>query len=261
MTLKSKLAAQMYSVRLEFEKDCEGTLRRLKDIGFEAIQLDGMRGNDPEKVAELIRKYDLKVAGMHIKHDRFFNDLDNVLYEAYLFQCKTIYDKYIDDEDQHEEGYKKTKKKLLEVARDLSPLGFRVGVHNPEYDYNNQVNGRKLLDYLTDPVDGICIYSEPDTYWMTVAGENPVETLKKYSGRAPILHLKDYKEGFESDDMDNNLVEVGLGDVNMEEVIQWGEWNGVEFYCIEQDYSKIGIFESLKQGFEHILHLGNKIKS
>lgn len=261
MTLKSKIAAQMYSVRHEFEKDCEGTLKTLKEIGFEAIQLDGMRGNHPENVAELICKYDFKVAGMHVKHDRFFHDLDNVMYEAYLFKSKTIYDKYIDDEDQHEEGYKKTKKRLLEVAKDLSPLGFRVGVHNPEYDYNNEVNGRKLLDYLTDPEAGICIYPEPDTYWMRVAGEDPVESIKKYSGRAPIIHLKDYKHGFEREDMENNLVEVGSGDIDMEQIVRWGEQNGTEFYCIEQDYSKIGIFNSLQQGFEHILQLGDRIKS
>lgn len=257
--IRSKIAAQMYSVRKEFAEDAEGTLRKLKEIGFEAVQLDGMRENDPIDVARLLEKYQLRVAGMHIKHDRFFNDLDGIIEEAYLFDCKTIYDKYIDDEEQNEQGYRKTKEVLLAAAQKLSPLGFRVGLHNPEYDYNHVVDGRKVMDYITDPVNGVCIYPEPDTYWMTVAGENPVEAIKKYSGRAPILHLKDYRSGYDVNDMDNNLMEVGSGEINMKAVVQWGEASGVEYYCVEQDYSRIGIFESLKRGFDYLVSLEEEL--
>ncbi|HBA2688925.1 TPA: sugar phosphate isomerase/epimerase, partial [Enterococcus faecium] len=42
---KTKIAAQMYSVRKELEKDPENTFKSLKEIGFEAVQLDGMRGH------------------------------------------------------------------------------------------------------------------------------------------------------------------------------------------------------------------------
>jgi sugar phosphate isomerase/epimerase len=255
----SKIATQMYSVRKEFAEDAEGTLRRLREIGFEAVQLDGMRGNDPLKVAALLKKYHLQVAGMHIKHERFFNDVDGIIEEAYLFGCKTIFDKYIDDDEQNEQGYRRTKATLLEVAQKLSPLGFRVGIHNPEYDYNHLVDGRKVIDFITDPVNGICIYPEPDTYWMTIAGENPVETIKKYSGRAPILHLKDYQSGYDLNDMENNLIEVGSGEIDMKSVVQWGEENGVEYYCVEQDYSRIGIFESLKIGFDYLVSLERKL--
>ncbi|NGP46190.1 TIM barrel protein [Bacillaceae bacterium SIJ1] len=257
---KSKIAAQLYSVRDEFEKDCEGTLKTLKEIGFEAVQLDGMRGNDPHDVAELIRKYEFNIAGMHIDHDRFLYDLDGIIEEAYIFGCKTVYDKYINDEKQYEDGYRETKTALVQAAKNLSALGFRIGLHNPEYDYNNIVDGRKILDFMTDPVHGVCIYAEPDTYWMAVAGENPVESIKKYSGRAPVVHLKDFKSGYEPTDIKNNLTEVGAGEIDMEAIIHWGENHGVEYYCIEQDYSSIGIFDSLAFGFSHVMNIGKALE-
>lgn len=40
------------------------------------------------------------------------------------------------------------------------------------------------MDYITDPVDGICIYAEPDTYWIRAAGHDETEYIKRYSGRA-----------------------------------------------------------------------------
>jgi len=257
--MKDKIAIQLYSLREEFAADPEGTIKQLKEMGVNNLQLDGMRGNDPQVVAQILKKYDMNVVGLHIKHDRFFNDLDGIIEEAYLFGCKTIYDKYIDDEDQNEAGYRKTKKALLKVARKLSDLGFRVGLHNPEYDFNNQVGGRYVMDYITDPVNGITIYAEPDTYWITVAGKDPAEYIKRYSGRAPLIHMKDIDTSFDLTDLKNNLTELGTGDVDFESIIKWGEDNGVEYYCIEQDSSKIGMFKSIEIGLNNLRSIMEKL--
>lgn len=252
---KKKIAAQMYSVRAEFAADPAYTFKTLKEIGFEAIQLDGMRGHETREIKALVDQYGFAIAGMHIKHQRFFDDIDGILAESLLFGCKTIYDKYIDDEDQQTAGYQKTKERLLQVQKDFGPLDFRVGLHCPEYDFNQQVAGRQILDYLTDPVYGTGIYAEPDTYWISVAGKDPLTEFQKYSGRAPIVHLKDYLPGFAPEDMANNLTELGQGAVDFPAILNWGEQNGVEYYCIEQDYSKIGIFHSLAQSFDYLMSI------
>ncbi|EIA19080.1 sugar phosphate isomerase/epimerase family protein [Listeria fleischmannii] len=246
MNFHEKIAVQLYSVRKEMEANLEETLRLLSELGVKNVQLDGMRGNPPLEVARVLKKYDLNVVGMHIKHDRFFNDLDGIIEEAYLFDCKTIYDKYIEEEDQNEAGYRKTKRALLDVAYKLSPLGFRVGLHNPEYDFKTEIDGRMMMDFVTDPENGISIYAEPDTYWISASDIDPVEYIKRYSGRAPIIHMKDYIPGFDLTDMDNNLTEIGSGTVDFKSVIEWGEQNGVEYYCIEQDRSKLDMFKSLE---------------
>lgn len=256
-SIKHKIAAQMYSLRAEFAENPEYTFQKLKEIGYEAIQLDGMRGHDPKKIAELVDKYDFKIAGMHIKHERFMHDLDGIIEEAYLFGCKIIYDKYIEDEEQNESGYRLAKKNLLQAIKILAPLGFRIGLHCPEYDYTNEIDGRNVLSYITDPEFGYGVYAEPDTYWMKVTGEDPVEAIKAYSGRAPILHLKDFKEGFENQDEKNSMTEVGYGSIDMAAIIRWGEKNKVEYYCVEQDYSQIGIFESMKKSFDYLVSLDN----
>ncbi|MEG0642080.1 MAG: sugar phosphate isomerase/epimerase, partial [Clostridium sp.] len=171
-----------------------------------------------------------------------------------------IYDKYIEDDEQNEEGYRNTKTVLVDAAKKLSDLGFRVGLHNPEYDFNNKIDGRVVMDYITDPVNGISVYAEADTYWMTVAGENPVEFIKRYSGRTPIIHMKDINTSIDLMDMENNLTEVGCGDVDFESIIRWGEENGVEYYCIEQDTSKIGMFDSLKIGLDNLTKICDNLK-
>lgn len=75
---------------------------------------------------------------------------------------------------------------------------------------------------------------------------NLFRSRRKYSGPAPIVHLKDYKIGFLPEDAGNNLMEGSTGDVDMEAAIRWAEDNGVKYYCIQQTYSKMGILKSLK---------------
>jgi len=84
--------------------------------------------------------------------------------------------------------------------------------------------------------------------------------IKKYSGRAPIIHMKDINTNIDLNDMDNNLVELGAGDVDFESIVRWGENNGVEYYCIEQDSSKIGMFESLKIALDNLTKIFENLK-
>lgn len=67
--------------------------------------------------------------------------------------------------------------------------------------------------------------------------------------------MKDFLSGFELEDMDNNLVEIGQGEVDFRAIIEWGEVNGVEYYCIEQDRSKRDMFETLEASYQYLLQL------
>ena len=66
----SKLICQMYGFRKELEKNPYECFRRIKDIGFNEIQLDGLRGNSVETIKDALEKAQLKVSSMHIKHGR-----------------------------------------------------------------------------------------------------------------------------------------------------------------------------------------------
>ncbi len=57
-------------------------------------------------------------------------------------------------------------------------------------------DGRYALDYIYDTIPADLLQTEVDTCWVKVAGEDPAAYVKKYTGRSPVVHLKDfYKEG------------------------------------------------------------------
>ncbi len=255
----SRLVCQMYGFRKEIEKDPYECFKRIKEIGFDKIQLDGMRGRKPEEIKDAIDKAGLIVDSMHIKHDRFISDVDGIIEEGNLFNCKEVYLKYIEDEFQVEYGYKFTKYALIKAAKKLIEAGFSVGFHSPEYDFNNLVDGKKVMDYICSEEDGICVHPEPDTYWLSVAKEDPLTYCKKYSGRILTMHFKDIDTSIDLMDMENNLKECGNGNVDFRSIMKWGYANDVKSFAIEQDSSKIGIYESFKISFENLKKIEEEI--
>lgn len=257
----SEIIAQMYGLRKEIEKDPYTCFKKVKEIGFDAIQLDGMRGQDPKVIHDAIEKAGLRVSSMHIKHDRFINDVDGIIEEGKLFNSKEVYLKYIEDEFQVEYGYKFTKYALIKAAKKLIEAGFHVGLHSPEYDFNTLVDGEKVMDYICHEEAGICIHPEPDTYWLSVAQVDPVIFMKQYPNRIMTIHMKDIDTSKDLMDMKENLVECGKGDVDYASIIRWGEANGVQAYAVEQDYSKGDMYESMKESFTYLTNLMEDIKT
>lgn len=257
----SKFVCQMYSLRDAFAKDYRTTLKKVKAIGFDFIQLDGMRGNNPKDVAKALKECNLVVSSMHIKHDRFIFDVEGIVAETKLFDCKEVYCKYIEDEFQVEYGYKFTKYALIKAAKQLAKLGIQVGLHSPEYDFNTLVDGEKVMDYICKEKDGIFLHPEPDTYWCLLAKVKPEEYIKAYPNRILTIHCKDIKLAKANLEMQENVVECGQGDVDFTAVLRWGNQHGVQAYAVEQDYSKKDMFVSLAESLQYLRSLDKTLSS
>lgn len=257
----SKIIAQMYSLRKAFEKDFDATLKRVKEIGFDGVQLDGMRGNSVEDVAKAIKKYEIKVYSMHIKHDRFINDVDGIIEECRLFDCDEVYCKYIEDEFQNEPGYRFTKYALDKAFTKLKEANIYLGLHSPEYDFKNLVDNQYVMDYICEEKDGIAICPEPDTYWLSVSEINPCEYITKYPNRIRTIHCKDIDTSKDLMDMGANIRECGNGDVDFKSVIRWGIKNGVQCFAVEQDQSSKDMFDSMQESYNYMRNLYNEVEN
>ncbi len=79
-----KIAAQLYSVHqhLGTKEDMKMTFKRVKEMGYDYIQLSGAGYIDDEKadyVAELLNTYDLTLCVTHMSYDQLDQELDNLI--------------------------------------------------------------------------------------------------------------------------------------------------------------------------------------
>ena len=76
-----RLGAQLYTLR-EFCKtipDIVQTLKKVRKIGYTAVQVSGIGPVDPLELAKALQDEGLTVAGTHMGWDRFLKETDAVI--------------------------------------------------------------------------------------------------------------------------------------------------------------------------------------
>jgi len=112
-------------------------------------------------------------------------------------------------------------------------------------------DGKYAFDYMYEAIPADLLQTEIDTCWVNVAGENPSEYIRKYAGRCPVVHLKDfYKEGkaegmyeligVEKKEESKGVFEfrpVGYGLQDIPSIVKASEESGAGYLVVEQDRS------------------------
>jgi sugar phosphate isomerase/epimerase len=248
--MKHKFAAQLYTLRNEINLDFPGVLWKLKDMGWEAVQIDGLFGYSAQEIARVMKQAGLETAGMHVPLDRLKNEFDQVLEEARIFETSDIICPYLDEKMRNAEGYIQAKKELIQISRKASPLGFHIGYHNHDFEFMTSVDGVTALDYILAPEDGVRIFPEIDTYWVKKAGLDPLTYIQRCTSRMPIVHLKDM-----SADKCEDFVEIGEGCIDFLPILNWGEQNGVQWYAVEQDECSGNPLDSLELSLKNLMNM------
>ena len=232
-----KIGLQLYSIKELMEKDFYGTLKKVADIGYQGVEFAGYYGNDALSIKKALSEYGLEVIGTHTMLDNPENIVafEKALGNRRLVQpCAQINN--TDDLDR-------TIKTLQNAVDYLKPLGFQAGYHNHAHEFV-KYDDKYALDIIFESVpELIC---EIDVFWVAHENINPVDYIKKYSGRVPLLHIKDITA-------EKKSTEIGSGLINMESVIKTASECKTEWLIVEQEiFEKYPMLESIKISYEYI---------
>ena len=73
-----RLALQLYSVGEDAKKDLDGTLRRVKEMGYEGVEFAGLYGHDAAEVSEMLHQYGLIPVSAHVSLEELETKFDEV---------------------------------------------------------------------------------------------------------------------------------------------------------------------------------------
>ena len=247
--MKEKVAAQLYTVRDEMNKDYRAVFKELKEMGWPAVQLSALpEGYEPRKVAASLKETGLATAGIHIDFHRLENGLEGVLEEVKLYDTIDIVCPFLPEEYRTAEGYRYVRETLNRVAKQAE--GFRISYHNHDFELETNVDDRPALQYILEPVPENKVLAEVDVYWVKKGGQEPLSFIEPYRGRMPIIHLKDMT----ADDR-QTFAEIGTGLIDFKPILEWGEKAGVEWYVVEQDTCPGNPMDSLRISLENLNRL------
>lgn len=247
------IALQLYSVRDDMAADFEGTLKKVKALGYEGVEFAGLFGKGAAEVKKMCAEIGLNPISAHVPFVDMMNDPE--LLKVYKeIGCEFVVIPYLTEE------YRPGQPKFQEVidgakflAGKCAELGLKLCYHNHDFEFV-KVGDEYAIDILYAEVTELM--PEFDTCWVNVGGENPAAYIRKYKGREEILHLKDFVGGKsdnmyaligidedEEKDVDANKFElrpVGYGVQDFPEILKAAEEVGIRWVVVEQDNPSMG---------------------
>jgi sugar phosphate isomerase/epimerase len=252
----AKLSVQLYTVREQIKSDLPGTLKKVRDIGFENVETAFWpEGISVQQAAKYLKDAGLSVSSAHIEIP--LGDKKQIFLDtAAAYNCKKmIWHGWPEDKRYSSmSGTLELVSIYNEAGKFAKAHGLEFGLHNHWWEYRNKIDGRYVYEVLLENLDKD-IFFEVDTYWVKVAGQDPKAIVKKMGSRAPLLHIKDgpaqWNDSLPADNPDP-MTAVGKGTQNFPAIVQAADGN-TEWMVVEMDRTSGDVFVALKESFDYLI--------
>ncbi len=268
------IAVQVYSVRDDAKQDMRGVLTELKAMGYDGVEFAGLYGHTPEEVRDMCREIGLVPISAHVEYEEMMQDSVGTMKAYKTIGCTYIVVPYLAEGKRGGDPvWPEIKENIKMLGAVAKSEGLTLLYHNHDFEFI-KYNGKYMLEDLYESVDADLLQTQLDTCWVKVGGEDPAEYLKKYAGRAPVVHLKDFTGSrkaatYELIGLEGNqrkavetekfsLRPVGYGCQDFPAIIEAAKVAGTEWLIVEQDRPDEGRtrMECVKLSREYLKSIG-----
>lgn len=259
------VALQLYSVRDDLAADFYGTLKAVKEMGYDGVELCGINSKmDPVKIREMLDELGLFCNSSHCPTDEMKEEGTFERYKAagldYIVVPWMSY-------GSRNQRLQENLDLMYGLAVEADKHGLTMLYHNHDFEFK-KVDGKCVLDIIYDTIPENLLKTQIDTCWVNFASYDPCEYLRKYAGRSPLVHIKDYWEaegntgvpydliGKSREDRENEgfiFKPVGHGIQNVPAILEAAKDAGAQLIIVEQDESpERPALESAKMSIDYL---------
>ncbi|MBS1667298.1 MAG: sugar phosphate isomerase/epimerase [Bacteroidetes bacterium] len=260
------IGLQLYTLRNEIKGNVNPVIEKVAAIGYNSLEVFGYNdgrffGLSPLEFSKIIKKNHLKTpSGHYMMLDYFIKDDGDQLKKTVADAAVMGHDYFvvpflIDSQRTSLDDYKKLAEKLSNAAVEAKSHGMKLAYHNHNFEFKDWGNGETGFDIFAKETDPALVNFELDMYWVSRAGLNPIQLIKKYPGRIKMWHIKDMasKEAPTYDVSGNQIfTEVGSGVINYKEIFKYKKESGMEYFFVEQDQVNMPVYESIAKSLAYI---------
>ena len=244
------VGVQLYSIRDSVEADMHAALKKVKELGYDGVEFAGLFGNKPADIRAWCEELGLNPISAHVPLDEMLADTRGTFAAYKEIGVRYVVVPYVTEERRPGAAkFDETIEEIARIGKIASEMGLTLLYHNHDFEFK-KVDGEYGLDILYKKVPAAYLQTELDTCWVNVGGENPSEYLRKYAGRAPVVHLKDFEGskseqmyeliGIKSEKKENvkntfRFRPVGYGKQDFRSILDAAIDAGAEWVVVEQD--------------------------
>jgi sugar phosphate isomerase/epimerase len=230
---RDQISLQLYTVREETARDMPGTLRRISEIGYPAVEFAGFGGETAEDLRNILDDLGLRASGAHVPFDSWETDPEAVITDMHTLGCAHAI-LPIAPPDQHRD-----ETAVASLAGSLNRWGDLCRQEGVTFSYHNHdfefapLDGTTMWEVLVGETDPELVYFELDLYWVRYGGADPKRLLLDLGERIPLVHMKDM-----ASDEQRSALPVGEGTMPWNGLLEAADAAGVQWFVAEQDNPK-----------------------
>lgn len=275
---KIPVAVQAYGLRDLLEnnpQNFEVVMAQIKEYGYDGIELAGLYGLAPTFVRDILNKIGLIPISAHVAFSEMMENLDKIIADYSTIGVRYLVMPYMAEEyrPNNPDGFARFLPLLNKVGEAVRKAGMTFLYHNHDFEFAKLPSHEYGFDVMFNAIPKENLMSELDTCWCDVATGQTIEFIKKYTGRIPIVHLKDYikkgevKNMYKLIGMENESSEedtgcfvfrpVGFGQMIWEPILEASAAANVKWFVVEQDeHYETDPLECAKRSREYLKILG-----
>ena len=267
------IAVQVYSVRHAASEDLAATLQKIKDMGYDGVEFAGLYGHSPAEVKAMCKRIGLVPISAHVSFADMAADPDGVLAQYKEIGCRFVAIPALAAEYRPgAEKFEEMMQLATKIAKVAKSLGMQLLYHNHDFEFV-KLGDKYGLDVIYETVPADLLKTELDVCWVNVGGEDPAAYVRKYAGRAPVVHLKDFV-GQKTANMyeligvkteaakateEFEFRPVGMGKNDFPAILAAAKGSGTEWVVVEQDKPSLGMteLESIEKSIQYLKTINN----
>jgi sugar phosphate isomerase/epimerase len=223
-----RIGVQLYTVRSLLERDFEGTLAAVAEIGYREWEFHDYFGRTPQQVRGLLDQLGIDAPAAHFRWPDLQNDLGAVIETALVIGHRYVILPWLPPEDRATlDQYRYLADFCNRAGETCRQAGLRFGYHHHDWEFQ-PLEGEVPFDLMLAETDPDLVEFEMDLYWITKGGRSPFEYFDSHPGRFTLCHVKDMGR-------DRSWADVGSGSIDFASIFARSEQAGLRYYFVEHD--------------------------
>jgi sugar phosphate isomerase/epimerase len=224
-----RIGIQLYTLRTLMDKDLEGTLAKVADIGYNEVEFAGYFGRTPKQIRALLLSNRLTSPSSHIPLPANNDAWSRALDDAREIGHEWAVIPWLDDTMRKADDWPRHADRFNQLAAKARDAGMRFAYHNHDFEFMKIGDGTGL-DVLLSKTDPALVDFEMDLYWVTKAGADPLDLISRYPKRFKLMHAKDATAAPE-----RAMAPVGQGTIDFAKIFERERTSGMQHVYVEHD--------------------------
>ena len=256
--MKKAVQQFMLGTVMNNEKQTRGTLRAMKEAGYDGIELCGFMIHPMGMMVRLltqaagmpvgkggnldwhtlIKESGLQVVSLHLDLGTLERDVQAAAREAKAFGTKYIVITGMYRFDYGSEAVvRELAERLNKVGKALKEQGIELLYHNHNCELRKVNTKQTAYDILLEETDPSYVNFEFDSYWFAEGGADPLYWMRKLGSRMKLWHINDRGSRVSGVSMTPILktdsMELGTGNMPLDALMEQAKEAGCEAVILE----------------------------